>query len=573
MGTTNLLETKTVSLNELLGGGKKFLVPQFQRDYSWNEDNWEDLWIDIRQAEKEISTHYMGSIVLQNNDGKTFKIIDGQQRFSTLSILILAIIKQIIELSESGNETSANEERAQILMNQYIGQKDPASLKHSSKLFLNENNNAFYQRLIDFKEPINSTKLLDSEKLLWNAYLYFRTKIKAEFTGKSGEELALYLNEIIGEQILFIQIVVENELNAYTVFETLNSRGIELTSTDLLKNYLFSLVAQSESDLKQVKNQWKKIVDAVRLKDFPTFLRQYLNSRMPLISKEYLFKAVKQIVKTGEDVFEILDLLETNAYTYVALSTPEDSFWEGDKETKDLIRALNLFRVTQCNSLLMIAYEKLELSEFKKVLKSVIALSFRYNVIAKLQTNDMEKVYNKTSINLFSGKTNNVIGILNDLKPIYLDDDKFKHYFELKELNTNNSTFKKLARYILYSIEEQIPGGCKNDYELDDGTIEHILPEAYNANWSDNFTEEEHDKYVYLLGNYTLLEPSKNNREAADKSFADKKGIYATSKYTLSRNVFENEWSPKAIKQRQAKLAKTACGIWQVQYPSIKAIQ
>ena len=568
MGATNLLDTKTVTLNEVLGNGKKLQVPLFQRDYSWDEDNWEDLWNDILSSEQTGSVHYMGSVVLQNIDGKNYYIIDGQQRFATLSILILALINKIRILADNDVDKEANRERVEILMNQYIGQKDPTSLRYSSKLSLNENNDAFYQqRLVAFKEPVNRMKLSDSEKLLWNAYLFFSKVIDEQFKQDlSGERIAYFLNEIVGERLMFIQIVVENELNAYTVFETLNSRGLELTSTDLLKNYLFSLVAKSETDLRQVRAQWKKIIDIVGLKAFPIFLRQYLNTRMNLISKEYLFKAVKQMVQDGEQVFALLDELEKNAYVYIALFTPDDVLWENDKEIREDIRALTLFRVTQCNSLLMIAYDKLSVVDFKKVLRAIVSLSFRYNVIAKLQTNDMEKVYNRASVRIFKSEDITVRQILEDIRPIYLNDEDFKRYFEHKVMNTNNSATRKLVRYILYKVEAALPNGLHADFEIDTGTIEHILPEAYTEDWSADFSEEEAENYRYRLGNLTLLESKKNNREAAAKSFEEKKEIYANSQYALSRKIEASEWTPKMIHHRQARIASVACLIWKIQY-------
>jgi len=95
MAVVNLLDTKTVNLNDLLGNGKIYRVPQFQRDYSWDQDNWEDLWNDIAIVNSTGSPHYMGSVVLQNDGSKEYLIIDGQQRFTTLSILTLAFIARI----------------------------------------------------------------------------------------------------------------------------------------------------------------------------------------------------------------------------------------------------------------------------------------------------------------------------------------------------------------------------------------------------------------------------------------------------------------------------------------------
>ena len=152
MANANLLDTKTVTVNEILGNGKIYKVPQFQRDYSWDSDQWDDLWNDIEIAEMTNNIHYMGSVVLQSSNGKDFSIIDGQQRFTTISILMLAVINAIQNLVESDIEKDSNVERVEILIRQYIGQKDPASLSYSSKLFLNENNDNFYQtRLLNFK--------------------------------------------------------------------------------------------------------------------------------------------------------------------------------------------------------------------------------------------------------------------------------------------------------------------------------------------------------------------------------------------------------------------------------------
>ncbi len=567
MSKTNLLDTKTLAFNEIIANGKIYKVPQFQRDYSWNQDNWEDLWNDILTAYEEDDPHYMGSVVFQNNGGNIYNIIDGQQRFTTLSIVSLAIIAKIKELASNEINKEANEERVDLLIKDYLGQKDSASLKYSSKLFLNENNNGFYQqRLLNFRAPVNYRKLIDSDKLLWDAYLFFLKRVEEVFKMlKGGEQLALFLKNVIGEKLLFIQITVEDELNAYTVFETLNSRGVELTSTDLLKNYLFSLVAKSPNDLEQVKSQWKKTIDIIGLKKFPVFLRHFLNGRMKMISKEYLFKAIKKIVKSDQDVFDLLDNLEKSAYIYVALGNPNDDFWEGEKEIIKAISALKLFGVTQQKPLLMVAYSKLgNISDFTRLLKSIVNISYRYNVIGRLQTNEMDKIYNKASIKVYNSEAKSVNDILNSLEKLYISDESFKNYFDLKAFNTNNSNNKKLARYTLYKIEGQ--HGAKYDYLTDSGTIEHILPENLTEDWEAFFSEDDHSRNVYKIGNLTLLEAKKNNQDAADHTIDIKLPIFQTSKYNLTNKLNVSEWNVNAIKNRQAELGKTACGIWKVQF-------
>ena len=316
MKNNNLLDTKTLNSNEILGNGKKYVVPIYQRDYSWIAENWEDLWEDILLVnEKEEAVHYMGAIVLQSGENKEFSIIDGQQRLVTITILALACIKKIKDLAENNIDKEANEERVRLLSTKFIGDKDPASLTHFSKLRLNENNDSFFQTYITLftkpKTPVLRT-FKDSNKLLLKAFEFFYEKINKYFENNhKGEEIAKFLTEIIAEKLMFIQIIVEDELRAYTVFETLNSRGARLTVTDLLKNYLFSLA--SKVDIPHVQKQWDRIVNVIGLDDFPVFLRHYWISKNKFIRQEHLYKNIRLQVKNVNDLFELLDQLETNA--------------------------------------------------------------------------------------------------------------------------------------------------------------------------------------------------------------------------------------------------------------------
>jgi len=522
---------------------------------------------DIITIKNNENSHYMGSIVLLNRGGSIYQIIDGQQRFTTLSILSLAIIFKLKELASNDIEKNDNTERVENLMKDYIAKKDSASLTYSSKLFLNENNDSFYQRLLAFKKPININKLLSSEKLLWGAYEFFKTKVDELYKGiNNGKDLALFLTKVIGERLLFIQITVEDELNAYTVFETLNSRGVELTSTDLLKNYLFSLVAKSTSDLDHAKKQWNKIINIIGLKNFPTFLRHYLNSKMKLINKGYLFKAIKSTVKIDEDVFELLDSLEESAYIYIALGNPTDEYWKENKDLVDSIDALKLFGVTQHKPLLMISHKYLEPRDFEKLLKAIVAISYRYSVIGRHQTNIMDKIYNKAAVLVHNNHDEiDVSKIINSIKELYISDDDFKNSFEGKTFNTDNSNHKKQARYTLYKIEGQIQNGSKYDYTSDSGTIEHILPENLTEKWEEFFSEDEHIRNVYKIGNFTLLE-TKKNRDIADDIFSVKEKVYHTSKYEITKIIEASQWNINALKNRQSKLANIACGVWKIQF-------
>src|SRR5699024_1183478 len=143
--------------------------------------------------------HYMGALVIEAISDREFLVIDGQQRLATLSILALAVIKRLQELADAGIDTDANTERAKALRHRFVGEKDPASLRESSKLFLNETDDPFYQDyLVQLRTPINPRGLVRSHKLLWDCFQYFTRKLLdvPEFSS-SGTALAELLNETV----------------------------------------------------------------------------------------------------------------------------------------------------------------------------------------------------------------------------------------------------------------------------------------------------------------------------------------------------------------------------------------
>lgn len=562
MAVNNLLDTSTVSLSDIIGNGKIYQVPSYQRDYSWKQDQWEDLWADIIAVVNGGGVHYMGSIVLQNKGNKNYSVIDGQQRLSTLTLVVLATIKILQEFINRDIDKENNNERVSLLSKKFLGDKDPGSLTYSAKLSLNENNNSFFQtHLMVFRNPINERTLKDSDRLLWEAYNFFLNKIRAQFLeNENGEAMANFLNKQVAERMMFIQIVVEDELSAYTVFETLNSRGVSLTVTDLLKNYLFSL--STTVDLQHIKEKWKRIVDTVGLDNFPIFLRHYWISKNKLIRQDYLFRAMKEVIKTSLQVIDLLDELERNAELYNALSNSSDPFWIGNREQKKRIKEIELFREKQALPLLLAAYNNLSAEEFTKVLRIVSVITFRYTIIGGLHTNLKENIYNIAAVKISAGLITSASNIAQEVKQLYTSDIDFKNDFSTSIISTKRN--KKLVRFILFEIENQL-SGTDTDYEDSPASIEHILPENSGGEWEGNFPTSIQESFVYRLGNYTLIEEDKN-RACDTKPFDEKKEIYQTSQYSISKEITASEWNPNTLERRQGRLANMATSVWRLPY-------
>jgi hypothetical protein len=193
MAKVSLLNTRTANFLDLVGNGRLYRVPPYQRDYSWEEEQWEDLWNDLSELrEGPEERHYMGALVVEGKSDREFLVIDGQQRLATISIFVLAAIEKLRRLAESGAHPEENRERALALRSRYIGEKDPASLVESSKLFLNQTDDAFYQDyLVQIRSPLNPRGLPKSNRLLWECFSYFKKRLdEVDALARDGAAIA-----------------------------------------------------------------------------------------------------------------------------------------------------------------------------------------------------------------------------------------------------------------------------------------------------------------------------------------------------------------------------------------------
>ncbi|WP_310488340.1 DUF262 domain-containing HNH endonuclease family protein [Chamaesiphon sp. VAR_69_metabat_338] len=561
--------TANQTFRQLLGNGLTYRVPPFQRDYSWTEDEWEDLWQDILGlfSEDSESAHYLGYLVLQSSDSKQFEIIDGQQRLSTISILILAALGHLQNLVKDNIDAERNQRRKDNLQNSYIGYVDPVSLISRSKLELNRHNNRFYQTYMVPLETMPKRGLNASEHLLRRAFDWFQTRIVG-YCQKDGTAVAAFLDTMV-DKLFFTVITVTDELNAFKVFETLNSRGVRLSATDLLKNYLFSIVSSGdthETELSAIEERWERIVDELGSESFPEFLRVYWNSCNPLVRKVDLFKTIRKQIVTRGQVFDLLRSLDKSASIYATLRDPQDSSLEAS-ERQSLDRLL-MFNVRQPLAMLIAAYRKfidVDRPIFTRLLHAVTVISFRYNVICNLPPQDQEKIYNSVANKISNGTLNNWRSIINALQDIYPEDRLFSAAFQEKEFKTTASRNKKVVRYILFQIEKH-ESGQEFEFESAAYNLEHILPENPSAAWS-HMDEHNQDRFVYRIGNMTPLE-KKTNRNIGNKGYLEKIAAFQESCFSITQALPDRytEWNESTIAARQNQLAKIATAIWRIDF-------
>lgn len=564
MAKSNLLKTQDVTFLELIGNGKKYRVPSFQRDYAWEEEQWEDLWNDILELlSAPGSFHYMGALVVEATSDREFQVIDGQQRVATLSVLALAVIDRLQQLPGDAATKAANAERASELRKRFIGEKDPASLLQSSKLFLNDTDDGFYQDyLVQLRTPSNPRGLPKSNRTLWECFGWFQKRLLD--SGLEGEALARLLSDTVARQLLFILITVEDDISAYTVFETLNARGLELSSTDLLKNFLFSRV-RVRADLDALQRRWRQMIGKVKHERFPDFLRYHLLCRYPQIRKQRLFKQVREEVETPADVFALMDALEQRADLFAAMDDTAHEFWLDRPAAKAYVRDLRLFGVRQHMPLVFAAWETMGADDFTRVLKLLCVLSVRYTVIGSLNTNELEPVYHRAAKALLDGTIRIPAEVFALLRSIYVDDEKFVRDFSHREMDTTRR--KKVVKYLLCELESDA-SGTRHDWESDPGTIEHILPENPSAQWDESFNPDRQKDFIYRLGNLVLLESS-INRQCQNRSFENKRSQFEQSLYVSAKalgQADQADWSPATLALRQECMARRAAHVWRADF-------
>lgn len=569
MASTNF-KTENNTYRKLLGNGLSYRIPRFQRDYSWSLEEWEDLWADIAEITSGAGeqAHYMGYLVLQSKDEKTFDVIDGQQRLTTLSIIVLAALRVLARLIRDGVNADRNGRRMEQLRQSYIGYLDPVTLVPRSKLTLNRNNDNYYQTYLVPLRDLPTRGFRASEHAMRKASDWFERKVQ-DFARQNdndrddpGVKIA-QLVEDISDRLFFTVITVTDELNAYKVFETLNSRGVRLSATDLLKNYLFSVLhrdGQHEHDLEAMDARWESFVGRLGEENFPDYLRVHWITRHALVRQSELFKTIRAQVPDRAAVFRLLNGLDEDMDSYLSLTSPETSGWTGD--TKTAASRLRMFSVRQQFPVLIAARKILGEAEFETLIKAIVVIAFRYNVIGRMQASEQERVYSSAAQRITRGEITTLAAILEALRGVYLTDRAFSTAFSEIEIITRQTRNRRVVRYILCKLE-RVKSGNEHDLDAETFNIEHILPQTPGDGW--DFSDPEAQAAIYRLGNMTLLNTSAN-RDLDNSSYETKMEAYRASEFAITSDIPEkfDDWTIERVAQRQAEMARIATAVWRL---------
>jgi hypothetical protein len=193
-----------------MGNGLSYRIPRFQQDYSWTEDPWEELWMDILGTINPGGepAHYMGYLVLQSDNDKVFDVIDGQQRLTPLNLIVLTVLKNLQRLVDANKDPDRNRQRLDQIRQTYVGYLDPVTLVSHSKLTLNRNNDTYFQSYIVPLGHLPTRGFRASEHGLRKAFEWFDKHVAdyvAKGTGDVGMALAQFV-EAMSDKLFFTVI-------------------------------------------------------------------------------------------------------------------------------------------------------------------------------------------------------------------------------------------------------------------------------------------------------------------------------------------------------------------------------
>lgn len=534
-----------------------FVVPNYQRAYKWEEDNISALIKDLGDAiEKNENEYFLGTVVLSLKEGsKEIEIVDGQQRITTITILLSCIRDYF--------KNNKKEPSAASIQNDYISSYDTRNERNLSKLKLSIQDKSFFEKYIVDNET-NELPFKSSHNRIMNAKKLLAKKINS-IAGVSETQLHNW-KDFITDKLMVVSIIVPSESNAFTLFETLNDRGLILAQTDLLKNYLFS---RASDYLDEVQNAWMemtaKIESELGEENILTYLKHFWSSRNGLTREKNkeLYRSIVNSIKSPSDVRDFINELNEDSTLYLAIHNHKDNYWkENTEKSKRYIETLNYLELDQYRPLILSILKRFEKKkDIELSLKLIVTWVVRNLITGSLGGGALELEYASLAKSVYLKKITTASELRGNLKNIPSDE-----VFKNKLMNITISK-DKLARYYLRAIESQYKGEGNAEFVVNDDPnivdLEHILPKKPNKTEWKNFTLQEIEDYKKRLGNLTIMSKLKNSKLKSE-SFEKKKKAYSESEISITKLIPEkfNEWNPKSIETRQEFLSEIAVKTW-----------
>lgn len=597
-------KSDSIIIRELLNNNK-FKIPRYQREYSWTKDQLEDFYNDIigniKYDEKGYSPqeYFFGTIILVGEMSQiknAIEIIDGQQRITTITIF-LSVLSSIMSQEDEG--------LANIIWKYVIGRDDNGE-KYS--VLENETAHPYFQRKIqdsyipkdtsfteniscDHKDLREMEENLSSEcECIRCAYEFFKDKLEEKslsapvFVNGAGSRLDKL--KVVRDQLLgstFIYIISESIDDVNKIFENINSKGLRLSSIDLIKNEIFS-TENGTVPLDKAKEAWNAIKSNLVIEDeyisMQKFYRYFWISRYSNCTEKDLYGAFKKSVGKNE-YLEFLGKMKEASEVFSNVAKPKEKYFQKSSNGNNVqkcdlasfISSLNYiqdtFNIEQVQILLIVLVEKykqkkIKFKQLRGTVKFLEEFHFIYNGILTKRANALASIYGKFAREIYKLETASEINLqLSNLKKelakkIPIENQEFIDNFCQLQYSSDNSVSRSkarmkknlIAKYAIYKYEEILCGQNNTRFDHKDSTItiEHVFPESEVCGLDD---------LELSIGNLIILERDINN-ECGTKMPSEKRELYEGSRFYVAKKFLQDfsEFSDSSINERASNMAK-----------------
>lgn len=561
------------TVRDLLGSKRQFVIPRFQREYSWDKKNYQEFLEDmlgnliIKDGRISSSQYFLGTMLFIGNFAEgteqEIQVVDGQQRLTTITILFSAMSDIFLTL---GEQTLSRQLFAYIMTEDDDG--------NEVRILKSKTSYPFFSYFIQDKEKkMSPDATTEEEHCIKETYEYFRAqlteaKLKSMLKRKHGSEIVEALSEIdvlkaLRDQVLnstFISISTTDREQANKIFEILNAKGKRLAYIDLIKNKIFEVLNKVEpADF--AEETWKNIKETLSFGKesvgLATFYQHFWSSKYKKVSSNKLYEAFNSTIKKSETEYtEFIKELLKNAKIYMQIVNPKREDYNNRKEYFGIVQSLscinNYFNVVQVRIALLALFDTkqrgiVDFTMLRDTLSYLENFHFAYNAILANRTNRLEKIYSSFAIALRKSQTkaeakcvirDKLVAPLDELFPTF---DSFSEKFVALSFTKKDKVSNVKTKYAINKLNSLY---SNNEVFANDGTIEHIIPEKEQGN-------------TLNIGNLILLEDNLNV-EAGYENYANKCAVYAKSNYIWVKNFVaqHEQWDSSMIEQRAKEMAK-----------------
>lgn len=565
------IESLDQEIRTLLSSGY-YRIPRFQRPYSWTRENIQEFWDDVIRDNP--TDYFIGSMVVFKGGNQRFGVVDGQQRLTTIMIL-LAVLRDALAKHGFGD-----------LAKGIQGLIERRNIDNKPEYVLStETSYPFFQdRILKFGTPDVPVVPMREEESLGAAFDQLKSLVAAVIESLGSDvslnkraiaenihrKLIQIRDSLLNLKVIFVKL--DDEDDAYIIFETLNTRGKDLNLTDLVKNHVTKHLKAKTASVDQTKVKWEKILDTIEGSSVDlstdTFIHHFWLSRFDYLPQKKLFKVLKQRI-TKPEAKKFLDWLVADATIYRSIH--EISFGKWTKQERpicDSLKALQLFKVQQqtpCVLSLVRAYKgkKFKKKHLEDAVVAIEKFHFLFTAVTSQRSSGgISGMYASLARRLYeSPDVNEALRIIKELKRKLRDRvpslEEVKALFPEIVFTNNITKDKALVKYILTRFDKQLSTAVAVDYES--MTIEHLVPQSSIG--TGGFT----DNVVGQLGNLILVSEGLNNK-LENKSFPEKKQILQSAKCPLPQEIAaKSKWTPADIQSRTEQMAIQAYSqLWKI---------